>query len=223
MGTDAAAGTAGRREFRAAQSTGRASAVIARLLAFADLFEFGEHGLDVEFLAFFFGSGDRLGFRRGSRSGDLGRQQRRPGLVFGGLFLCSTMYLEIKINLGAKAKRYRIHGGEIRGVPMGPFADRLNGRFGGADEPHDLAVLQLRVVAHEPKDCVWAVLPAGDRGVARSLFALRFGQTNLRFGEAESIARVGLAFGKLVPGDLSGHDRIAPDNALSALIVCDGL
>jgi hypothetical protein len=46
---------------------------------------------------------------------------------------------------------------------------------------------------------------------------------NLRFREPEPMVRVSLTFSKLVTGELTGYDRIASDDALNPLIVCDGL
>ena len=43
---------------------------------------------------------------------------------------------------------------------MRAVADRCNSRFGGADQPHDLAVLKLGMIAHQPEDGVRAILAA---------------------------------------------------------------
>src|SRR5215831_678214 len=48
-------------------------------------------------------------------------------------------------------------------------------------------------------------------------------QVELRLGEPEPVIRVSLALGKLVTGELPSHDRIASDDALSTLIIRDGL
>src|SRR5262249_21651617 len=170
------------------------------LVAWAgDLLEPGQYGLDIELFALFRGS-RRLEFRRRASGCNLGRKQGRPGFRLDWLFLGGALDLEIEIDLGAKAERHRIHGCKVGGVPMGTFADRLNGRLGGADEAHDRAVFQLGVVAHQPQDGVRAILPARNRRVPWSLFSLRLGQMNLRFREPEPMVRVSLAFGKLVTG-----------------------
>src|SRR6516165_3390744 len=91
-------------------------------------------------------------------NGGLGRGEERGALSLDvdGLLLGGAVHLEIEIDLRAEAERDRIHGLQVRGVPVGALADRLDGRLGGADEPHDLAVLELGMVAHQPEDGVRA-------------------------------------------------------------------
>ena len=48
---------------------------------------------------------------------------------------------------------------------------------------------------------------------------MRCRQVDLRVGELEPVIRVLLALGKLVTGELPGHDRIATNNALNAFIM----
>src|SRR6266481_97514 len=199
------------------QSVGRK--LLPVLLAFAaDLFEPGQYGLDVELFTFL-RAGRRLVFRRRTCGRNLGRKQGCPSFRLDWLNLGGALDLEIEIDLGAKAERHRIHGGKVGGVPMGTFADCLDGRLGGADEAHDLAVFQLGVVAHQPQDGVRAILPARNWRVSWPLFTLRLGQVYLRFSQPEPIVRVSLAFGKLVTGELPGHDRITSDDALNPLII----
>jgi hypothetical protein len=52
---------------------------------------------------------------------------------------------------------------------------------------------------------------------------MRCRQVDLRLGEPEPVIRVSLALGKLVTGELPGHDRIATNDALNAFIIRDGL
>src|SRR5215470_11108009 len=52
---------------------------------------------------------------------------------------------------------------------------------------------------------------------------MRCRQVDLRLGEPEPVIRVSLALGKLVTGELPGHDRIATSDALNAFIIRDGL
>ena len=60
-------------------------------------------------------------------------------------------------------------GLDIRRIPVGLVADRLDGLLGGAQQLGDLAVRQLRMIAHQPGDRRRAVLPLGQRRVARRL------------------------------------------------------
>src|SRR5690625_5145810 len=91
----------------------------------------------------------------------------RHGLLFLGLLLGRDPHGLVQRDLRAEAKRHRVHGLDVRAVPMGTRADRLDGRTGRADQLGDLAVLHLRVVADEPGDCSRAILTLGDRRVAR--------------------------------------------------------
>jgi hypothetical protein len=52
---------------------------------------------------------------------------------------------------------------------------------------------------------------------------MRCRQVNLRLGKPAPVIRVSLALGKLVTGELPGHDRIATNDALSAFIIRDGV
>jgi hypothetical protein len=70
------------------------------------------------------------------------------------------VHLEVEIDLRAQAERHRVHRLQVGGVPVRALADRLDRRLGGADESHDLRVLQLGMVAHQPQDRVGTVLPA---------------------------------------------------------------
>src|SRR4051812_41928682 len=86
------------------------------------------------------------------------------------------MHFKIEIDLRAKPERDRVHRLQVGGVPMGALADRIDRRFGGADEAHDLRVLELGMIAHQPQDCVRAVLAARHRRVAWPLLALGGGR-----------------------------------------------
>ena len=94
-----------------------------------------------------------------------------PASTAAGFSLLARLHLEIEVGLRAQAERHRIHWRETGGVPVRALADRRDRRFGGADEPHDRAVFQLRMVAHQPQDRVRPVLPARHRRVARALLA----------------------------------------------------
>src|SRR6478752_1034077 len=132
--------------------------VLALVLALAaDLLELGKHRLHVEFTGRLLGS-RRLRLRL--CRGHFGWQQRHALLGRRRLLLGGARDLEIEINLRAQSECDRIHRLQVGGVPMGAFADRTDRRLGGADEPHDLAVLELRMIAHQPQDRVRPVLPA---------------------------------------------------------------
>src|SRR6516162_8445609 len=70
------------------------------------------------------------------------------------------LHVEVEIDLRAQAERDRIERGQVRRIPVGALADRLDGRLGRADEPHDLRILELGMVAHQPEDGVRTVLAA---------------------------------------------------------------
>src|SRR5882757_713874 len=114
----------------------------------ADLLELGEYRVDVEFfgrLIFI-----RLGF--GGAGGRLGCRQECCTLrrVVDRLFLGGAVDFEVEINLRTQPQRHGVHGLQVGCVPMGTLAYSRNGRLGGADKPHDLGVLEFRVVAHQP-------------------------------------------------------------------------
>src|SRR6516164_8774390 len=141
----------------------------------AELLELGEHGVDVELVGRLLLLG--LGL---AANGGLGRGEERGALSLDvdGLLLGGAVHLEIEIDLRAEAERDRIHGLQVRGVPVGALADRLDGRLGGADEPHDLAVLELGMVAYQPEDGVRALAAARRRRAASALL-LRLRQPHL--------------------------------------------
>src|SRR5450432_2606531 len=178
-----------------------------RLLALAaDLLELGEHRIDIELLAGHF----LLRLRLVARHGGLGgRQQSRAlGLDIVWLLLGGAVHLEVEVDLRAEPERYRVEGLQILGVPMGALADRLDGRFGGADQAHYLAVLQFRMVAHQPEDGVGPVLAARDRRIARALLAGGLGQADLRIEDLELVAGIRRPLVDLVAGQLAGEDRV---------------
>src|SRR5690606_17148021 len=41
-------------------------------------------------------------------------------------------HFHVQLHLRAEPERYRVHGGQIGGVPMGIFTHRFDGRLGGA-------------------------------------------------------------------------------------------
>src|SRR4029079_12776595 len=94
-----------------------------------------------------------LGLARLRRRGLFGRQQgARLLLALAGLLALaleaagSLLHLGVEIGLRAQAQRDGILRREVRGIPMAALADLRDRRFGRADEAHDLAVLELRVI-----------------------------------------------------------------------------
>src|ERR1700680_4318469 len=102
---------------------------------------------------------------------------------------------------------------------MGSLADRLDRRLGGADEAHDLAVLELGVVAQQPENGIRAVLTPGYRGVARPFLALRLRQPHLRIGELETVAVVLLRLFDFLARQLPGLNGIKALDALGRIAV----
>ena len=94
-----------------------------------------------------------------------GRNERRAVILDdGGAILGRALHFEIKVDLRAEAERHRIHRRQRGGIPVGAVADCGDGRLGGAGEAHDLRVLELRMVAHQPEDGVGPVWRR-DKGV----------------------------------------------------------
>src|SRR5579863_8226336 len=130
----------------------------SRLFATLELLQLAEHRVDVDLLLLARLRRDRraehvLGARRRrAGGGDLGGNE---GLTLRGLGLRAVLGgavdLEIEIDLRTQAKRHRVHRLQVGAVPMAALADRLQGVFGGADEPHDLRVLELGMVAQQPE------------------------------------------------------------------------
>ncbi len=114
-------------------------------------------------------------------------------------------------------------GVQIRRVPVRALPDGGDGRLGRADQPHDCAVLQLRMVAHEPENGVGAVLAPRHRRVARAALLLRLRHAQLGMGELQPRSLVGFGALDLVAGELAGEDRVEPLDALRRVTVGDRL
>src|SRR5262245_61783488 len=122
------------------------------------------------------------------RHGGLGRGQQRAAffarlllvLLFAFQAPRCLLDLVVEIDLGAKPQGYGVLRGQIGGIPMRAIADGGNRRLGRADQPHDLTVLQFRVIAQQPNDGIWPVLTARNGGVARSLLGLDLGDFHFR-------------------------------------------
>src|SRR6516162_10920 len=187
------------------------------LAATAELFELGEHRLDVELLAWLLFLRLGLLLRCGRHRS---RQQRRARLLHRcRLLLCRLLDFQIEIDLRAQPERHRIERRQIRRVPVRAFADCLDGRFGGADEPHDLAVFELGVIAHEPEDRVRPVLTPRHRRVARPLLRLGLGQAHLWLGNVQPAIGIGLRCLDLLARQLPGEDRIETLDALRRIAI----
>ncbi len=135
------------------------------------------------------------------------------------LLLGGALNFQIEVDLRAQTERHRVERGQVRRIPVRAVADRLNGGFGRADQPHDLAVLELRMVAHQPEDRVGTILAARYRRVARALLVGRFRQADLRVGDVQPVFRIALGFGDLFAGQLPGENRIEPFDALRRVAV----
>ena len=104
---------------------------------------------------------------------------------------------------------------------MGALADRLQRVLGGADEAHDLRVLELAVIAQQPQDGVRPVLPARQWGVAGAARLLGLRRADLRDGEMQAEFRIALRLGDLLAGELAGRDRVVALDAGRHLAVGD--
>src|SRR5262245_54075071 len=99
----------------------------------------------------------------------------------------------------------------------------MNRRLGGADETHDLAVLELRMVAHQPEDGPRPVVPPRTTRIATTLGpALGFRQAHFAGRQLEPVARIRLAPGDLLARELAGLDRVEPLDALGSVPVRHG-
>ena len=105
---------------------------------------------------------------------------------------------------------------------MGAVAHAGDGGLGGADQPHDLAVLQFRMVAHQPQDRARPLVTTRYRGVARALLLGRRRQRHLALAELEAVVRVLFSLFDLVAGQLTGRNRVHALDALGGVAVGDG-
>src|SRR5215475_15027268 len=106
---------------------------------------------------------------------------------------------------------------------MGALADRLNSGLRGADKPHDLAVLELGMVAHKPEDGIRAILATRYRCIARALLSLRLWQANFGIEQLEPVIRIGDAFLDLLAAELACEHGIEALDALRRIAVGDCL
>ena len=101
---------------------------------------------------------------------------------------------------------------------MGALTHLLDGGLGCAEQLADLAVLEFRMVAHQPENGVGPVLAFGQRRVARPLaFGCR--DTNLGVRQSQLVGRIGLALFDFRTRDLAADNRIQPLDALRCLII----
>src|SRR5262249_15533850 len=187
----------------------------------AELLEFGEDGIDIEFVGRLF---VLLGLGLAANGGLRGGQERRAlRLGLGRLLLGGALNLEVEVDLRAQPKRDRIHRLQVRGIPMGALADRLNSGLRGADKAHDLAVLDLGMVAHQPEDGIRAILATRYRCIARALLSLRLWQANFGIEQLEPVIRIGDAFLDLFAAELACEHGIETLYALRRIAVGDCL
>src|SRR5689334_3288205 len=106
---------------------------------------------------------------------------------------------------------------------MGALANGLDGGLGSADEAHDLAVLELGMVAHEPKNRVRPILSPRNGGIPRPLFLLCFGQSDLGVQQLEAIVGINDPLFDLLAAELSRQNGIEPFDSLRSIAVGDCL
>ena len=83
---------------------------------------------------------------------------------------------------------------------MGAVANALQSGLGGADEAHDLRVLQLGMIADQPQNRVRAILTARQRGVTGAAALLGFRQAHFGDRKLELVIAALLAARYLVAG-----------------------
>jgi len=105
---------------------------------------------------------------------------------------------------------------------VGAVAHAGDGGLGGADQAHDLRVLQFGVVAHQPQDRARPLVPARHRGIARALLLGGRRQRHLALAEFQAVIRVLFALFDLVAGELAGRNRVHALDALGGVAVGDG-
>src|SRR5690606_4453850 len=130
--------------------------------------------------------------------------------------------LEVEVDLAAQAQRYRVHGGQVSRIPVSRFTHRVDGRFGGADQTHDLRVLELGVVAHQPLDGVGPLVAARNRRVTGA-FALGRGDANLGLAQLHAVTGVGLGLFDLFTGQLAVLDRVDAHDAAGDVTIGNAL
>ena len=106
---------------------------------------------------------------------------------------------------------------------MRALANRLNRGFRRTDKPHDLAVFDLGMIAHQPEDGVGPILTTRYRCVARALLFLRLWKSDLGIEQLEPVVRIGDAFLDLFAAELAGEYGIEPLDALRRIAIGDSL
>src|ERR1700720_342928 len=121
--------------------------------------------------------------------------------------LGGTIDFQIEICLRTEPERDRVGRRQRRRIPMRPVADRLQRGLRGTGEAHNLRILQLRVIANQPEDGIWTILPPRQRRVAGATLAARLRQPHLRYRELQ-LALL-LCFGRRdsLAGKRAGRDR----------------
>jgi hypothetical protein len=102
-------------------------------------------------------------------------------------------------------------------------ADGGDGRLGGADQAHDLAVLELRVIAQQPQDRIGPVLAARDGGVAWAGFGLDLGDVDFGVGELEPVTMILLRALDFLARELPAGNGVHAFDAVSYVAVGDAL
>ena len=162
----------------------------------------------------------------GNRRGRFGRQQR-AGLLHTLLVPRFTprglQHFAVEVDLRAQTERYGILGREACGVPMGAVADLADRRLRGANQAHDLAVLELGMVAQDPEHRVGAVMAARDGCVARAPFGWHRGYDDFGLGKVEFVRGIALGDCNLIARQLPRRHRVEALNALGDVTIGDTL
>src|ERR1700730_10322406 len=95
---------------------------------------------------------------------------------------------------------------------MRPVADCLQRRFRSAGETHDLRILQLGMIAHQPENRIRTILPPRQWRVARAALAAWLRQADLRYRKLQMVLFIRFRRRDFLAGQLARRNRImSPD------------
>src|SRR4029077_11562225 len=122
----------------------------------------------------------------------------------------ALLHLVVEVDLAAEPERDGILRRQVGRVPMAAVADLRNRRFGRADEAHELAVFQLRMIAQKPEHGIGPDLAARQRRIAMARLGGRFWYGDLGLGEVQRVRWIALCGLDLLARELGGRYRIEP-------------